>query len=282
MDTEDNVDMELYNFIHNKCLNDNIDPKLSVFYSSLATIKSLTYTLKNSQVEHNKKIVLSIACQQITEIVYWSILTYTNNTKLAMFMVERAILLFNEYINVSSIYNIDSTNLYDVKQFIIKKTISPIKLVKTVLKENLYSFYTMWNRFNVNLFTSIANFNQIDNVDCYDILESISSVLLNVSFKLYNKGLLYLINQELIFIEKNVVDNNISSIVSITNTTKLKLELYLYVSNKINNINTVESIVASILDNIETIDNSDFLSTEKDFYSHVSYKKCVELLKTFI
>ena len=45
-----------------------------------------------------------------------------------MFMCERAVLLFNEYINISKNYGNDKTNLLDVKQFIINKTIGPLKL----------------------------------------------------------------------------------------------------------------------------------------------------------
>jgi hypothetical protein len=198
-------------------------------------------------------------------------------------MTERAFLLFNEYINIAGIYNVDSTNLLDVKKFIIKKTISPIKLNKTPVLNDLYSFYSMWDRFIVNLFTNIANFSNIDTIDCYDILESISSILLNVCFKLYSKDLLYLVNQELLYIENSLPDNNnISSLIYSTNTAKLKLELYLYISTKIDNISTIESIVLSILDNSELEDSSVFLSTNIDFKNHSTYKNYIEIINTLI
>ena len=45
-------------------------------------------------------------------------------------MCDRAVLLFNEYINISKTYGTMDTNMIDVKQFIINKTIGPLKLNK--------------------------------------------------------------------------------------------------------------------------------------------------------
>lgn len=279
------MDQELYDFIHSKCLTDTIDIKVSLFLSTIATIKSLTYTIKNSdnQTKIEKKTRLAISCQSITYIVYWTVLTYSNNTKLAMFMVERAILLFNEYINISSVYNIDSFSILDVKQFIIKKTIAPIKIINCQLDVDLLCFYSMFNDFIIKVFSHIVNFKNIDNIDCYDILESISSILLNVSFKLYRNGLIYLVNKELTGIIVQLVDNDISQIVFYTNMAKLKLEIYLALLSKTNCDKTIEHITESVLDNyIDSIDNQAFLSTNGPFLENATFKKCIDLAKTFI
>ena len=39
-----------------------------------------------------------------------------------MFMCERSVLLFNEYINISKTYGNDEINMCDVKQFIINNS----------------------------------------------------------------------------------------------------------------------------------------------------------------
>ena len=50
------------------------------------------------------------------------------NIKLSIFICERAILLYNEYMNISNNYNSSPVHSADIKQFIINKSIGPIVL----------------------------------------------------------------------------------------------------------------------------------------------------------
>ena len=74
-------------------------------------------------------------CTIIVFSIFWNIFCYTFSIKLTMFLCERAVLLFNEYIDLAkntfkennTEFKINST---DVKLFIYKRTIGPIKLKK--------------------------------------------------------------------------------------------------------------------------------------------------------
>ena len=64
--------------------------------------------------------------------VFWQVIHYSYNIKLAMFLSDRALILFNEYIDLAKLtysnnndFNINRT---DIKIFIYKRTIGPIKI----------------------------------------------------------------------------------------------------------------------------------------------------------
>ena len=66
--------------------------------------------------------------------VFWQVIHYSYNIKLAMFLSDRALILFNEYIDLAKLtysnnndFNINRT---DIKIFIYKRTIGPIKIKK--------------------------------------------------------------------------------------------------------------------------------------------------------
>ena len=66
--------------------------------------------------------------------VFWQVIYYSYNIKLAMFLSDRALILFNEYIDLAKLtytnnndFNINQT---DIKIFIYKRTIGPIKIKK--------------------------------------------------------------------------------------------------------------------------------------------------------
>ena len=73
--------------------------------------------------------------------VYWILFSYTYNLKLTMFLSERAILLFTEFIVMSRnpLLNRDMTfipNINDAIQFSYRKTIGPLKLNQTRNRTN--------------------------------------------------------------------------------------------------------------------------------------------------
>ena len=73
--------------------------------------------------------------------VYWILFSYTYNLKLTMFLSERAILLFTEFIVMSRnpLLNRDMTfipNINDAIQFSYRKTIGPLKLNQTRNRAN--------------------------------------------------------------------------------------------------------------------------------------------------
>ena len=99
------------------------EPKKFIFYS----LKNVRTSIINTYNQH-RNLLFTISCTDLITNIFWLIYNYSYNSKLTMFMCERAVLLFNEYINISKNYGNDKTNLLDVKQFIINKTIGPLKL----------------------------------------------------------------------------------------------------------------------------------------------------------
>lgn len=128
---------EILDFINKQCKSSDYpdDSKIITLFSKCikdAIIK--TYEQQNN-------IILIIICVDIVHTIFNIIITYSHNSKLTMFLIDRAIILFNEYINVSHTYISDKVNFTDIKSFIINKTIGPLTLNNThlcVKKELLY------------------------------------------------------------------------------------------------------------------------------------------------
>jgi hypothetical protein len=80
----------------------------------------------------------------IINILFWFLLEETKNIKLTMFLCDRAILLYTEYIIMVSNTLIDtkSINLIEVKLFVYKKTIGALKLNQSrkLFNNNFYTF----------------------------------------------------------------------------------------------------------------------------------------------
>ena len=97
----------------------------------------------------------SITCMETINHLFWILFLYSKNLKLTMFLCDRAILLFNEYILMtkSTIYglNKDSIQLTDVKAFVYKKTIGPLTLNNLNFQENT-SLVMICNTFK-NIYT---------------------------------------------------------------------------------------------------------------------------------
>ena len=283
-----NSDTELYNFITEKCSNISIDEKIAVFYSTKATIQAITHTLKYCKNKFSKDYInnISMQCGQIVNIVYWTIVLYSNNIKLAMFMTDRAIMLFNEYINISYLYTIEKSTINDIKQFIISKTIAPINIRSDTFNYKLYNLANYFSNFLMNIFSYLVYIDSIDNIDCYDILESISSILVNISIKLCQNDIDYIVYRELNSILVNNNNFTIDNITYSTNLIKLKLELSLYVYRMINSLDSTEEIVDKVLEKLE-LDifskyNNKFLSVDNSFNSDKLFKKCQQLVDKYI
>ena len=120
---------ELINFINSKIIKKNEIVYNTILYYFIKVMKEAI--LKSFKRLH--EICWIQECLQIVFNIFWNIFTYTHNIKLTMFLCERGIMLFNEYIDLAKNtfsennenFKINST---DVKLFIYKRTIGPIKL----------------------------------------------------------------------------------------------------------------------------------------------------------
>lgn len=84
----------------------------------------------------NIDVVESVkSCADLVFHVFWSLLSYTNNLRLTIFLSERAVLLYTEFITMSRnpILNKElkfTPNTNDALIFAYKKTIGPLKINK--------------------------------------------------------------------------------------------------------------------------------------------------------
>jgi hypothetical protein len=109
-------------------------------YFSKCFIKTLI-TVHDKMEETDNNYTYAIASSNILFHVFWVLLNYTNNLTVTIFLSERAILLFTEFILMASNPNINKElyyvpNLTDAMNFSYKKTIGPINLDGLNTKHN--------------------------------------------------------------------------------------------------------------------------------------------------
>ena len=87
-------DSQLLSFIEKKKqLKGVLDTKRLFFIFTKAIRNSLTKSYNKLE-----NINLSISCSEMIYSIFWIIFSYTHNLKLTMFLCERAVILFIEYI----------------------------------------------------------------------------------------------------------------------------------------------------------------------------------------
>lgn len=105
-----------------------INPHILINYY-LKIIKKSVLQLKTIVQSRN----YSLLCIEIISNIFWILINYTYNIKLTLFLCDRAILLFNEYLDMFlstlTIKEIENKiNINDLKLFIYSKTIGPLEL----------------------------------------------------------------------------------------------------------------------------------------------------------
>tara|TARA_B100001989_G_scaffold245460_1_gene215257 strand:- start:78 stop:923 length:846 start_codon:yes stop_codon:yes gene_type:complete len=260
MDDFQNDNVDLLNFINKKCHKKMIDDNKKIFFLFSKSIRLAIINTYN----HQQNILLAISCTNLIVNIFWLIYNYSHNTKLTMFMCERSVLLFNEYINISKNYGNEKTNILDVKQFIINKTIGPLKFnkntVDTGIKE-MINISQMYSRFIYKLFAKVITFNnEYYTPDIF--LESTTSILSNIIYKLYNIGYSDYVQDQL----DQLITYEILDIPREVNLLKIKLEIVLYLYN--NQINIEKSLLFAdeiITKYIDIIDSADDINEFFDY-----------------
>lgn len=151
----------LLKFINNekKPFNDFNNTKTIDFFYKIYIKNILEMETKFKKIKNSKHIVF--IGSNILYNVFISLLNYTNNLTLSIFLAERAILLYTEFIILSRDPDINKELYYiptisDAVHFSYKKTIGPL---------------------NINTFTYYKN-NKIKNT-CFLIKEIIQTMFLN-------------------------------------------------------------------------------------------------------
>jgi len=236
-------DIELLNFIDKKILDkENIDLK-KIF---LLFIRIMKNTIINCYTKLDN-INYTMSCMDMIFPIFWIIYSYTYNSKLTMFLSERAVVLFNEYINLSSTMESNTVNLADVKLFIYKKTLGPL-ILKNNNKNNLgisklFTLSSFFKNFLKNIFCKIYS----DKSELNTRLDIVTSILENNVFECHNyTNLDFVCN--LLEIDDITIDNFKYNILLI----KIKLDIYKIIFNDNDNSN----------DNDNDNENSNFKKKE--------------------
>ena len=145
-------------------------PDILYYYNKIIG-KSLVNTY-----EVLENLEYALICSDIVSIIFWILLEYTYNLKISLFLCDRAILYYTEYLEMflTSIPNKEiqdkiKLNFTDVKMFIYSKTIGPLLFQKLHhTKKSLHHFYqkirTIANQFHKFWSTSL----QIIDTISYD------------------------------------------------------------------------------------------------------------------
>jgi hypothetical protein len=104
----------------------------------------------------------AISCLETVSHLFWLLFSYSKNLKLTMFLCDRAVLLFNEYIVMtkSTIFgnnSMDAVNMSGVKTFVYKKTIGPISFGDSVGSTTITPSIQTSGRFIKLLYTTVAS-----------------------------------------------------------------------------------------------------------------------------
>ena len=213
--------VSLLEFIESKkSTSESVDIS-EILGSYLISIKmALVNTLKEQE-----NIVMATSCADLIGNIFIVIYSYSLNIKLSLFICERAILLFNEYMNISNNYNTTPVQQSDIKQFIINKSIAPIILKNTQsLIDGNTKLFDMSKLFMNRIFIK-CNEEPMDYIE--NVLEKIIKTLPGTMCQLFVKGHILYINEELENIELMDLDNLILELHKLS----IKFEIFLFIHN---------------------------------------------------
>jgi hypothetical protein len=132
-------------FVKENELADFIESKRSIIQKLVIKDVLVNYTkiLKDTILKTYKRFnnpTWTFEAIAIITHVFWQVIYYSYNIKLAMFLSDRALILFNEYIDLAKLTYSNNTdfniNRTDIKIFIYKRTIGPIKIQNVHIKSN--------------------------------------------------------------------------------------------------------------------------------------------------
>ena len=107
-----------------------IDHK-QLFYLHNIIMKQALYYSYNEHLD----IAFSRSCLSTLEHIFWILYSYSLSPKLTMFLCERAIVLFSEYLTISQTLHYMIPHITDIQLFVISKIIGPIQQVETPISQ---------------------------------------------------------------------------------------------------------------------------------------------------
>lgn len=197
---------DLLDFINSEICNNeviNINKAFKLFNKCLC--KSIIECYNKFYSIENIDIIYAVnACSNIVYHVYWSLLSYTNNIKLTIFLSERAVLLYTEFITMSQNPLLNSElkfvpNINDAIIFSYKKTIGPLIIDKNKIKNDSKFNYTKNAALDIKLITQkIIELVHNDN--------TIIGCSIKEDNTMFNNSLNLLFDNIVLCISKNIYD----------------------------------------------------------------------------
>jgi hypothetical protein len=232
---------ELIDFINQEKINKKVNPKKVLTYFNKCISNSLIELDSKLDKVENKYNSIIAGLNMIFNI-FFIVIFYSNNIKLTIFLVERSILLYTEFIIMSQDKKIIddicfTPNITDAISFSYKKTIGPLNINKLNIKYN-YSYIKDISLIIKNvLIHYYTNKNNIKDIEHY--LNNLEVEL----FELFNK----LDKTNHIFLIKyinNVLQDNTEHIFDIIDTLIKKLNTYFELNDSTNNFQTYAASIS--------------------------------------
>ena len=132
--------VELIDFINQEKINKKVNGKKIFNYFSKCIIKSIIELNNKFKKIENKTNSIISGINMIYNI-FFILIFYSNNIKLTIFLVERAVMLYSEFIIMSKDKKIIDDicfipNINDAVSFSYKKTIGPLNVNKLNIKQD--------------------------------------------------------------------------------------------------------------------------------------------------
>jgi hypothetical protein len=232
---------ELIDFINQEKINKKVNPKKVLTYFNKCIYNSLIEFIDKLEKDENKYNSIIAGINMIFNI-FFIVIFYSNNIKLTIFLVERSILLYTEFIIMSQDKKIIddicfTPNITDAISFSYKKTIGPLNINKLNIKYN-YSYIKDISLIIKNvLLHYYTNKNNIKDIEHY------LNILEDELFELFNK----LDKTNHIFLIKyinNVIQNNRNNIFYTIDTLIKKLNTYFELNDNTNNFQTFAASIS--------------------------------------
>ena len=236
--------IELIQFLNQEKLNKKINIKKIYTFYNKCLIKSII-NLNNKFINiENKNICIENGINMIYYI-FFILIFYTNNIRLTIFLLERSILFYTEFIIMSQDKKlIDQIcfvpNINDALFFTYKKTIGPLEICNMKVKNEQIFIREICKSINliykdsININNNINNLNTIQkeiSIDLYTLFNKINNLEFNNIHYLINE----MLNLDLVFRKKLFIIKLFLLICNNSNTNKYN-KIYNRIINELDNI----------------------------------------------
>ena len=296
-------------FVKENELADFIESKRSIIQKLVIKDVLVNYTkiLKDTILTTYKRFynpTWTFEAIAIITHVFWQVIYYSYNIKLAMFLSDRALILFNEYIDLAKLTYSNNTdfniNRTDIKIFIYKRTIGPIKIRNAHIKSNksilehlerIQFVSNIFRKIILNIFIILCQYYEYNREFPYSMKETYIVQYMDYSIKtyihiLYKLSLHY--NYNIILQDWNILTSILNNLNEIEheflyyfnlflNVIKIELELIYYTTKKYKQLKLeCDSKIVDILHYIrEKIKLEDIFKLDK--YKDIFKELCVLL-----